>query len=494
MNRTTLKIIIMICVFIATLLMFTIASNAATLSISTSKSTVSPGETFTVTVTLNGGAGTVKASVSNGTGSGSDFLDNNSLTFKCKAGESGSVIINASGTVADYSTEKDENISATPKTVTIQAPTPDPTPVTPAPTPDPTPVTPTPPSNDTTTKPVTKPTTTQPIQVETKSSNSKLATLQIAEGVITPEFNSSVKEYTISVPNEITKLSISATPDHSKATVTITGNEELKIGENIIEIIVKAEDGSRTTYKILATRALPELNLQALSMYYIDGNGEKINLAIEPEFVQNIYEYKIQEKLSYKTEKIQIEAIATRENANIEITGNEELNAGKNEITIKVILKDEAGLEEQKTYTIILEREEEPVVVPLTTMQKIKNWFSHIGASIGEWTSANIGVIIKTMLCVSTIALVGITIYLAYDYKNYQKLLAKLSQYNKENLNQRANVALNPEVANSTEENAELNGEKTKVTEENSEKISEQEQISEELKESQKNIKGKRFK
>ena len=40
-------------------LLMTIKSNAASLSISTSKRTVAPGESFTVTVTLSNGAGYV---------------------------------------------------------------------------------------------------------------------------------------------------------------------------------------------------------------------------------------------------------------------------------------------------------------------------------------------------------------------------------------------------------------------------------------------------
>ena len=81
---------------------------------------------------------------------------------------------------------------------------------------------------------------------ETKSDNSSLSVLQIAEGAITPEFNSGTLEYQINVPNETTKLTITATPADSKAIVKIAGNEELVVGENAIEVIVTAENGSTT--------------------------------------------------------------------------------------------------------------------------------------------------------------------------------------------------------------------------------------------------------
>ena len=294
----------------------------------------------------------------------------------------------------------------------------------------------------------TRPTETTP----TESSNSKLASLAITEGVITPEFNSDVTEYSISVPNEITVLNISAVAEDSAAEVEIVGNEELKIGENNIQIIVTAEDGSTTTYNILATRADEELSLQSLSIYYLDENGQKVELKLDPIFALNVYEYNILEKLPNTVNKLEVEAIASKENAKIEITGNEELKSGQNEISIKVTLTDEAGLEEQKTYKIILEKEEEPVGA-LTFWEKMSRWFNGAGITISTWFSQNLQKIIIGMLIVATVTFMGLTVYFVYDYKNYKKLLSKLAEYNKENLMERASTALNPEMIEDNEGN-----------------------------------------
>lgn len=296
------------------------------------------------------------------------------------------------------------------------------------------------PNNSTTSKPQT------PTVV--KSNNSKLGSLKIAEGTITPEFNSGTKEYNISVPNEITKLSISAIADSSKATIKINGNEELQVGENNIEIVVTAEDGSKTTYKILAKRAEPELSLQGLTVAYVNENSERTELLLNPQFTFNIYEYNIDTTLPHTVKNLEINAVANREGSKVEVLDNEELKTGENRVTIKVTITDEAGLEEQKTYIITVNKEAEPVVTPLTIFEKIKRWFSGAGATITSWTSENINKIITGMLVVATVSFVGLTIYFAYDYKNYQKLLAKLAEYNKENLNKRANIALNPENVN----------------------------------------------
>lgn len=336
----------------------------------------------------------------------------------------------------------------------------------------------------------TRPTETTPRE----SSNSRLASLEITEGVISPEFNSDVTEYAISVPNEITVLNISAVAEDTAAEVEIVGNEELKVGENNIQIIVTAEDGSTTTYNILATRADEQLSLQSLSIYYIDENGQKVELKLNPTFALDVYEYNILEKLSNTVNKLEVEAIATKENAKIEITGNNELKAGQNEISIKVTLTDEAGLEEQKTYTILVEKEEEPQGA-LTFWEKMSRWFNGAGITISTWFSENLQKIIIGMLIVATVTFIGLTVYFVYDYKNYKKLLSKLAEYNKENLMERANTALNPETADTNVEDNLNNNIVEQIYSENTETTDNAQEVKEEAEKPKTKLgKGRRFK
>lgn len=440
MNKKILKSIIIIGIIGIMTLILTNTSDAASLSVKASKSSVSPGESFTVTVTLSDAAGPVSATVSGGSGSlAKEWLENSSKSFTCTAGSSGTVTITASGTVGDFATGNDVTVRNS-TNVTIVVPTPQP-----EPTPDPKPSNNT--SNNNSSGNSSNNNTSKTVK---KSDNSNLSSIQIAEGVISPEFSKTVKEYTVNVPYEVTKLSIAATPEHSKGTVTINGNDELKVGENLIEIIVTAEDSSTDKYTIKAIRAKQELSLQTLSIYYVNENGEKVELKLDPQFSFDVYSYSVNDILAHTIQSLSVEAKANAENAKVEIVGNDELKSGTNEITIKVSVTDEAGLEEQKTYTIKVQKEEEPVVVELTTIQKIQNFFGGFGSGITKWISSNFDKIITGMLLISTSAFVGLTIYFACDYKNYQKLLAKLASYNKENLMERANVALKPE--NSTVE------------------------------------------
>ena len=321
---------------------------------------------------------------------------------------------------------------------------------------------------------------------ETKSDNSSLSVLQIAEGAITPEFNSGTLEYQINVPNETTKLTITATPADSKAIVKIAGNEELVVGENAIEVIVTAENGSTTVYKINAVRAEAVLNLQALNVFYINENGEKIPLTLSPIFEPTIYEYTL-ENITHQIENLIIEGTATRENAEIQITGNEGLKEGENTVQIKVIVKDESGLEEVKTYTIKLNKEAAPVETPISLWDRIKNWFG----MAGTWIQTNIDKILLCSLIASTTALVGLTIYFIYDYKHYKKILDQLALMNKTNLMEKANVALATENMKPEETEQYEEGKNNEIEETNN-----IEQITEtEVEEKQKNktARGKRF-
>lgn len=455
------------------------------------------GNTTTITVTANNCAGQFNISSSNPSVAtvsvSSIWLDNSSQTITITSKAAGTA--NISIIAADVTDTELNDVKGT-KTcqITVSAPAPvEPT---------------TPPSNNTgsgsngsgnnsnsnnnsgSSNNNTRPTETTP----TESSNSRLASLEITEGVISPEFNSDVTEYAISVPNDITVLNISAVAEDSAAEVEIVGNEELKIGENNIQIIVTAEDGSTTTYNILATRADEQLSLQSLSIYYIDENGQKVELKLNPTFALDVYEYNILEKLSNTVNKLEVEAIATKENAKIEITGNNELKAGQNEISIKVTLTDEAGLEEQKTYTILVEKEEEPQGA-LTFWEKMSRWFNGAGITISTWFSQNLQKIIIGMLIVATVTFMGLTVYFIYDYKNYKKLLSKLAEYNKENLMERANTALNPETADTNVEDNLNNNIVEQIYSENTETTDNAQEIKEEAEKPKTKLgKGRRFK
>lgn len=297
------------------------------------------------------------------------------------------------------------------------------------------------PTNTTTT---TKPNKQEETKEEEKSKDSSLATLAVAEGVLAPEFNKDVKEYKLTVPNEVTSVNVAATTADKKANYAVTGNTELKEGENIVTITVKAEDGSTTDYVIKVTRTRPELSLKSLTIKYTNQNGELIEIPLIPAFSFDVYSYKI-EDLEYWVEKLDIQAIANIEDATIDIQGNEQLKTGENTITItaKIPITVEGDVatgeeakesEEIKTYTISFNKKEEPA--PPTLMGRISNWFNGTLAGITAWYAQNQTKVIMGALALCIVALIGLSVYIVIDYKKYKVLLDKLKKVNEINNSQ----------------------------------------------------------
>lgn len=393
---------------------------AGNFSISSSSKNMTPGSTTTITVTANNCAGQFSISSSNpsivSVNNSSIWLDNSSITITLTAKSEGTASITIKPTdVTD--TELNDVGGSKRCTVTVKSKT-------------------TSNSNDSPTKKPTT-TTTKPTKTkeEKKSTDSTLSSLSIAEGAITPEFSKDVKEYAITVPNEVTKLNITATPTDSKASVSVTEYEELKEGENAITISVTAEDGTtKTDYVIKATRQKKELALEKLIVKYTNQNGEVVELPLTPEFISNIYEYSI-ETLEYWVKSLDIEALANIEGATIEISGADSLKEGENIITITVKNKvtveaQEEGTEateqeETKTYTIKFNRNAEPTIIG-----RISNWFKGIFGGISTWYGNNQQKVIVGGLALCIIALIGLSIYIVIDYKKYKDLLSKVGKLN----------------------------------------------------------------
>lgn len=90
---------------------------------------------------------------------------------------------------------------------------------------------------------------------ETYSKEASLASLTISPGELTPEFSADVTEYQAVVGEDVEKITVSAPAKDSKASVSVSGNEGLQLGENTVTCKVTAEDGTTAkTYTILVTK------------------------------------------------------------------------------------------------------------------------------------------------------------------------------------------------------------------------------------------------
>lgn len=184
-------------------------------------------------------------------------------------------------------------------------------------------------------------------QENVPDNSANLKILRINEEGISPEFSKETKEYYLIVNESINSLNITAIPENKNASVHITGNKNLKIGKNEIQIKVQSADKKEDSiYKIYVTRTsnveLANANLETLAIRQTE---------LIPEFNNKVTKYR--GEIANDIEEIDILAIPQRMNAEVKIQGNGKMNVGENIITVTVFAEDKITT---KKYEIIVYR------------------------------------------------------------------------------------------------------------------------------------------
>lgn len=327
------KVILILLIYICGLLMTTNA-NAASANISANKTSVNVGETVTIAVRANAAAweihitGAVSGNYADTSDNGENTSVTKTLTFTPKA--EGTYTIKMSGNVSDGSNNAITSIGGS-VTITAKANTST--------------------NNGNNSSNLGN---SSNINTVTKSNVATLSNLGIRPNDFSG-FSANKTSYSTEVPNNVESIEIYANKGQSGQTITGTGKKTLKEGTNTFSVVVTAEDGkTKKTYTINVTRKTKDDNstenetteettnettsedevedptAQAFGLTKLSIAG----VELQPQFQTDVYEYRIE--LKENLDKLDIEAIATEENANVEITGNENLQDGENVITILV--------------------------------------------------------------------------------------------------------------------------------------------------------------
>ena len=101
------------------------------------------------------------------------------------------------------------------------------------------------------------------------SSDANLSSLAISQGTLSPEFAAAKTAYTATVDNNVDSLTVTPTAADSNATIAVNDSAvasgsaseaiALTVGANTIQVVVTAEDGTKATYTVTATRAGPSI-------------------------------------------------------------------------------------------------------------------------------------------------------------------------------------------------------------------------------------------
>ena len=187
---------------------------------------------------------------------------------------------------------------------------------------------------------------------EAKSSNSKLASLEVVGHTLNPTFNANTKAYNVTVPEDTTSVQINATAADPKAIVTLPGTNGLvTLTGNTTTATVKvtAENTSYTNYTVTIkkqTTQPTEKNNDA-TLKYLDVSGFSLTPAFSPEDTN--YSMRVNNNIT----ALNVTATPNDEKATVEITGNSGWVVGNNTITIKVTAEDGTTT---KTYYVNVTR------------------------------------------------------------------------------------------------------------------------------------------
>jgi len=323
-KKTTIGLIILLF-----LLLIPSLSHAASFSVSSSKTKVTVGDTFTVTISASGLTGKFSISGSSNVSLNktSDWAENSSISVTCKALGTGTATITATASdVADSSTGASfagsKSVSVTISAVPIP--------------PDP-------------------------------STFAYLTALSLDDIYgLTPSFSKTTYSYTASVNQMVTDLTVNYTAENPKSTVAVSGNTNLQLGDNPITVKVTSQDGKTVkTYTITVTKAVdPALADATLASLTVDNYP----FLFDP----NTEEYDIGTIDSSLT-SLNVTAVPTDSNEVVVITGADDLQIGENTITITVTSEDGTVIKE---YTIKYNRPDPNAVSTITTnlFDNIKNF------------------------------------------------------------------------------------------------------------------------
>ena len=193
---------------------------------------------------------------------------------------------------------------------------------------------------------------TQNVEGNFDKASANLDILRLSHEGISPQFDTNVTEYYITVDKSVDTLDVEAIPENPNAKVEVSGSGKMILGKNTITIKVTSEDGTQSkTYTIYVTKTddieKANANLETLAIR----QGTLI-----PEFSDVQYtEYRVE--IDNNIETIDILAIPQNQNANVTIQKDDVMQIGDNKILINVTAED--GITNKKYEVTVHRRTEE---------------------------------------------------------------------------------------------------------------------------------------
>lgn len=239
-----------------------------------------------------------------------------------------------------------------------------------------------------------------------KSSNNYLKGISIDAGTLSPAFNRSQSSYVVSFPYDfdyktLDKVKIGVTKEDDKEKISGIGVKEVKIGSNVYNILVTAENGETRTYTIKLIK--PEVSedkhmrLSSLKLVYKNADGNDVELPLDKAFNSEVFEYAI--NVDSTVESIDVKSMLPEgsEGIKVSVTGNTDLQPGQNTIIVTLENENDDSENPKKTmYTINVNKAE--AVPAETQIQEMAQPVENKGTNIKFVIGIILGIILLLIL------------------------------------------------------------------------------------------------
>lgn len=145
------------------------------------------------------------------------------------------------------------------------------------------------------------------------SSVNTLSSLSVDGFKLDKDFNKDTVEYSVEVPNDVTKVNIKASATDENASIGGAGEQEVSEGNNKLEIKVTAENGDVKTYIVnVNVKELNPINVKANNKEYTIVRKEE-GLEIPEGFEKTTVKIDDQDVLAFKNEKLGYTLVALKD-------------------------------------------------------------------------------------------------------------------------------------------------------------------------------------
>ncbi|AOR24572.1 cadherin-like beta sandwich domain-containing protein [Clostridium taeniosporum] len=187
--------------------------------------------------------------------------------------------------------------------------------------------------------------------------SSYLKSLKIKSATISPSFNKQTFDYTATVENKVTAVTITPTAEYSTSTIRVNGKKvvsggttgyiSLDEGANEVEIKVTDAKGDTSTYNIVITRRYSKDNVKLSTLKSTEGK-------LSPKFDSETYLYTV--KVDRAVRRTKLVFTAQNDKAKVKIDGREYASSQESDyIDLKIganLVNIEVTAEDKKTTTL----------------------------------------------------------------------------------------------------------------------------------------------